>query len=40
MLSPCAIEAVIAKLKWAENELKLVIVEDPETEKDLQGVID
>jgi hypothetical protein len=40
MLSPCAVEAVIAKLKWAEDELKLVIVDDPETAADLRSVID
>jgi hypothetical protein len=40
MLSPCAIEAIIAKLKWAESELKLVIIEDSETAKDLQSVIE
>jgi hypothetical protein len=40
MLSPCAIEAVVAKLKWCVSELKLVIVEDSETARDLQSVID
>jgi hypothetical protein len=39
VLSPCAVEAIIAKLKWAESELKLVIVDDPETAADLQSVI-
>lgn len=39
-LSPCAVAAVIAKLKWCVSELKLVIVEDSETASDLQKVID
>jgi hypothetical protein len=40
MLSPCAIEATIGKLKWAEAELQLVIIEDSETASDLQSVIE
>ena len=40
MISPQASEAVIAKLRWAVSELKLVIVDDPETAAGLQAVID
>jgi hypothetical protein len=41
MLSPAAIEAIIAKLKWAEAELQLVMGEmDREAASDLRSVIE
>ncbi len=40
MLSPVAIDAIVAKLRFAIYELKMVLVEDGEAAADLQSIID